>query len=190
MGDNKYQTKIYRKQGGAEEVTKAGGRNTFDSLAEFQFVNELFYAENMLALARNTAAQLTVTNLSTASTVLSDIGGSSPPVIPSTYAGMLMSCNGTMTNGSARLFSATAGRYFTIRFTIPAGGSTASVIFFCSGNASGISGVRVIGSTGSDCSSISIRQSAASFAKLILFGEANGAWSILSASSQVTERMA
>ncbi len=194
MADDTYMPKIYRKQhpNQAEEmVIAAGGKiNLEDASSEFAFLGIDFNAQQMKGIAKNAGGALTITNLSTASTTLSTIGGSTPTVLPSEYHVINLSCTGTMTNGSARLPSAESGKFLMIRWTPLAGGSTASLIIYCSGNASGIAGARVIGSTGSDCSSISLRQSAASFAKLLLFGEADGVWSILSASGQVAERMA
>ena len=142
----------------------------------------------MRGLARNTSSTFTVTNLSTGSTVLSDIGGSSPPVLPSEYRVIKLSCNSTMIAGSARLPSAEAGRLLTIRFTTNAANSNI-LSLLCSGHASGISGVRVLASTGSDLSCLLIRTSAASYGYLILQGEEDGVWSVL-ASKQVTEQSA
>jgi hypothetical protein len=191
LSDATYQPKIQRRSDGDELGVAAGGKiDLEDATSEFGFVGEDFTSQQMRGIARNANGSLTVTNLSTGSTVLSDLGGSSPPVLPSTYHVINLSCTGTMTNGSARLPSAESGKFLMIRWTPTAGGSTASLIIYCSGNAGGIAGARVIGSTGSDCSSISLRQSAASFAKLLLFGEADGVWSVLAASGQVTERMA
>src|SRR5690554_2726706 len=113
MADNTYQPKIYRKQHptGAEEfVVAAGGKVNLESAtSEFGFLGEDYNATQMRAIARNATGSVLLTNQSTGSTVLSDLGGSSPPVLYSEYAVINLSLTSTMTNGSARLPSAQAG---------------------------------------------------------------------------------
>lgn len=192
MADDTYMPKIYRKQHPnqtEEMVVAAGGKiNLEDTTSEFGFVSEDFNGQQMRGLARNTADALTITNLSTASTTLSTLGGSVPTVFPSTYRVIKISCTSTLVGGSARLFSAEAGRLLTIRYTVNAANSNGLSIY-CSGNVSGISGVRVLASTGSDLSCLMITTSAESYGYLILQAEEDGVWSVLS-SKLVTEQSA
>ncbi len=192
MADNTYQPKIYRKQhaNNAEEmVIAAGGKVNLEAdTSEFGFLGEDFNAQQMRGQARNTNAAFTVTNLSTGSTVLSDMGGSSPPVLPSTYRTIKISCTSTIVAGSARLFSGEAGRFLTIRYTTNCANSNI-ISVYCSGHISGISGVRLLASTGSDLSCFLIRTSAASYGYVILQAEEDGVWSILT-SKAVTEQSA
>ncbi len=174
------------------EVGKArdGDRFFMKESGYFNIKDNDYTAAQFEGMAYNTRGAVTLTNLSTGSTVLSDLGGSSPPILYSDYRVIYLSCTGTMTNGSARLPSAHAGQLLQIRFTPAAGGSTASVLIYLSGHTSGVSGVGGLASTGSGLSSISIRQSAASFAWVELVGLEAGVWAVNNAMGQVTEQSA
>ena len=176
--DNTYQANIYREQGANKLVAKEGG--------SFEFFNDTFTSTQMKSVARQ-GKNLTITNLSTASTTLSLYGGSAPTVLPSEYGIINLSCTGTMTNGSARLASGLTGQTLHLRFTNEGTGSTASVLIYASGNASGISGVRLIGSVKTDLSSISIQQSAASYGWVNLLSVDDGIWAITD-SNLITEQ--
>ncbi|MCK5600428.1 hypothetical protein KAR91_01060, partial [Candidatus Pacearchaeota archaeon] len=139
--------------------------------------DEDFSAEEIRGILRN-AKSATLTNLSTASTTLSLLGGSAPTILYSEYGTIWLSCTGTMTNGSARIPSAVAGKTLYIRFTMAGLGSLCSVLIYASGHLSGLSGARIIASTGSDLSSISIQQSAASQGFVKLYGVDDNVWAI------------
>ncbi len=189
--DETYRPRNYRKQNqSGDDLWQIDGQIDIGSAGVMSFYDEDYTGTELQGIARAGHGAYTFTNLSTGSTVLSDFGGSSPPVIPSTYGCIFLSVSSTMTNGSARLFSAKAGQLLHIRFTVLGAGSTASVLLYCSGNAGGLSGVRVLGSTGSDCSSLSIRQSAASWGWISLIGIADGIWAVAGGDGQHTERMA
>jgi len=183
--DNNYQAANYRTQ-----INTADG-DRWDVNGILSFYGEDFTGDELTAIGRKTQA-VCITNLSTGSTVLSDYGGTSPPILPSTYGTIWLSVTGTMTNGSARMFSAKVGQHLFINMPL-LGGSTASVIIYCSGNASGLAGAIVFGSTGSHCSSISLRQSAASGCWVHLYGVSDGTtagWAVLEYQGTVSERMA
>ncbi len=188
--DGTYQPSNYRKQYGATEVWQVDGQLDIGNAGILSFYDEEYTGDQLRGIGRNTAGALTITNLSTGSDVLSDYGGSSPPVFPSTYGCIYLSCASTMTNGSARLFSGKAGQTLHIRFQAAGEGSTCSVIIAASGNADGIAGVRILGSTGSDCSSITLNTSAASWGWVTLKSVEDGVWSIVHDGNQMTERMA
>jgi hypothetical protein len=188
MSDATYNNQqIYTKQGASVQVFESGASQIANQNAAFQFYNDTGTADQIAALIKNLKS-VTLTNLSTGSTVLSLLGGSSPPVLYSEYGTIFLSCTGTMTNGSARMASARAGQRLHIRFTPQAGGSTGSLIIYFSGATSGISGVRALASTGSDLSSIILHQSAASFAWVDLMGVADGVWSVITTGGDVTEQ--
>lgn len=185
--------KIFLKQGAAEQVISDGGQITLESGAivdaddAFKFyVGALeVTGENLKAILRATQ-NFTFTNLSTGSTVLSDAGGSAAPVIPSDYGVIFFSCTDTMTNGSARLHSGLAGQKLHLRFT-PVGSAASLKIQASNG---GFAGVKLYGSNGIELSSISIRQSAASWGWVELFCIKDGSWAVISAGADnVTERL-
>lgn len=185
MADTTYQPKTYHKMGGDEFIAASGGRVDFESGAElrmqdgsnFDFFGNDYSAARVHGLISGSGAAVTVTNLSTASTTLSTLGGSSPPVLPSTTMTIFLSCTGTGTNLSARLPSAVAGKELYIRFTVAAGGSTASVVLY--GSTAGFADAGILLSTGSSASSISVRQSAASWGFVYLKAVADGYWAVL-----------
>jgi hypothetical protein len=185
MSDTTYQPRNYRKQ-------NASGDDLWDIRGTLSFYGEPFTGDELTAIGRKTQA-ICITNLSTASTVLSaGADGTAPPILPSAYGTIWLSVTGTMTNGSARMFSAKPGQHLFINMPL-LGGSTASVIIYCSGNTSGLSGAIVFGSTGSHCSSISLRQSAASGCWVHLYGVSDGTtagWAVLEYQGTVSERMA
>lgn len=190
--DNTYQPLNYRKRkvNGGGDLWQIDGQLDIGQTGVLSFYDEEYTGDQLRGVARQTTALQTITNLSTGSTVLSDAGGSSPPILNSLANAIMLSCTGTMTNGSARLFSCKAGQHLFIAFTMEGGGSAGSIIITASGNASGLSGVRVRSSTGSDLSSISMRQSAASQPWLHLIGIDDGLWAIAGSDGTVTERYA
>ncbi len=181
--DSTYQPTVGIEQGATIMYIKEGGI--------FKFWDEEFTGSLLRGLARSNR-DYTITNYSTGATVLSDHGGSSPPVLPSAYGTIRIEASDGGTNLSARLHSAGSGETLNL---ILMGGSVASIIIYFSGNASGISGVNVIGlehSAGASAlSSISMRQSAGSFALVRMIGQDNGSWAIVEKSANnVTERRA
>ena len=185
-----YRPRNYRKQvnGDSGDLWQIDGQLDIGEAGVLSFYDEEYTGAELQAIGRATQA-VAITNLNTGSTVLSDFGGSSPPILPSTYGTITFSVTSTMINGSARLFSAKPGQLLYLDMPL-LGGSAASVIIYCSGNASGLSGVRVLGSTGSDCSSLSLRQSAASGCWVHLKGVGDGVWAIVSYQGTLSERMA
>ena len=196
MSDATYNNqKIFLKQGAAEQVIDDGGQITLKSGSIIDADDGFkFYAgslevtgANLKALLRSTQ-QYTFTNLSTGSTVLSDAGGSAAPVIPSDYGVIFFSCTDTMTNGSCRLHSGLAGQRLNLRFTPAAGGSAASLAIFAS--IGGLTGVKLYGSNGVELSSITIRQSVASWGWIELFCIKDGSWAVINSDADnVTERL-
>jgi len=188
--DGTYRPRNYRKQmeEDGRDLWQIDGQMDIGEAGVLSFYDEEFTGDQLQGIGRNTAGAITITNLSTGSTVLSDYGGSSPPVLPSTYGVIYFSCSSTMTNGSARLFSGKAGQILHIRFQVLGEGSTCSVIIGASGN-NGFEGVRILGSTGSDCSSITLNTSAASWGWVDLRCVEDGIWSIVSDGLQMAERM-
>lgn len=182
--DATYQTKVGKLRDGEGFFCREDGFH--------KFWDENFLGTMLRALARSNKV-VTITNLSTASTTLSDYGGSSPPVLPSEYGTIIVEATDTGTNLSARLPSALSGAFMEILLR---GGSVASLIIYCSGHTSGITGAAVVGlhhsGTASQLSSISLRQSAGSFARVTLRGTGSGTWAVIEADTvnNVTERRA
>jgi hypothetical protein len=179
-----YQTKI--------GIEKEAERFFMREDGYFNFFDEEFPGGILRSLAQQTKVY-TITNYSTAGTTLSDHGGSAPPVLPSGYGTIRIEASDAGTNLSARLASAYSGQELNL---VLMAGSVASVIIYCSGHASGISGVNVIGlhhSAGASAlSSISMRQSAGSFARVKLRALDSGDWAVVEIDSvdNVTERRA
>ena len=182
--DRTYQPKVGIKQGADTLYCRDDGY--------FEWGNEPFIGRMLKALGRSNKVT-TITNYSTGATVLSDAGGSSPPVLPSGYGTIRIEASDGGTNLSARLHSANSGEVLDI---VLFGGSVASIIIYFSGHTSGISGVNVVGlehsATASALSSISMRQSAASFARIKLKALDSGSWAVVEIDSvdNVTERRA
>lgn len=180
MSDATYNNqKVYRKQGGDEMVVEADGI--------FSFLDESFTGTLLRSLARRTK-QVTITNQSTGSTVLSDFGGSSPPVLPSEYGLVIISATATMTNGSARLYSAKLGDELIITFASETA-SVQSLIIYASGHASGIAGAHLRGSALTPVSSINMHASSNSMPILILRAIEDGVWAIIHTDGNVTENL-
>lgn len=182
--DSTYQADVGIEQGATTMYVKQGGI--------MKWYDEEFVGSMLRALGRSNQVT-TITNYSTGATVLSDTGGSSPPVLPSGFGTIRIEASDGGTNLSARLHSANSGEVLDI---VLMGGSVASIIIYFSGHASGISGVNVIGlhhSAGASAlSSISMRQSAGSFARVKLKALDSGSWAIAEIDSvdNVTERRA
>ncbi len=188
--DGTYRPRNYRKQmeNDGRDLWQIDGQMDIGEAGVLSFYDEEYTGDQLRGIGRSAGGALTITNLSTGSTVLSDYGGSSPPVLPSTYGCIYFSCSSTMTNGSARLFSGKAGQILHIRFQTLGEGSTCSVIIGASGT-NGMAGVRILGSTGSDCSSLTLNTSAASWGWVTLKCVEDGVWSIMSDGNQMAERM-
>jgi len=211
MADANYdgQVKVYIKQEGEEQVIANGGKQTVESGGEvnvesggrvdaesggeirlqdganFDFLNQDITASEILGVAKQGLGAITIAN---SNTTLSDVivGDSQPTILPSEYAMIILSIAAAMTNGSCRLPSAKAGQTLLIRFsTAPA--SVASLVIYCEGHTSGVTGAAVYASTGSALATINMHQSAASYAQILLRAVADGQWSIVSAYGQVTE---
>ena len=190
--DMTYITKNYEKRGGeiwdvAGElnILSAGVLNV-ESDGILQFYGEQVVGARARALARNTAAANTITN---SLTLLSANGGSAPPVLPSEYGTLFFSIGGNSlaAEASARLFSAVPGQRLHLAIT-PAGG-TVSAIITLYGSDAGFADVTILGSTGSDISSIQIAASAASFGWVTLQGVDDGVWAVVAgATNLLTER--
>ncbi len=187
--DGTYRPRNYRKQNQAgDDKWQIDGQMDIGEAGVLSFYDEEYTGDQLRGIGRNTAGAFTFTNLSTGSTVLSDYGGSSPPVIPSTYDCIYFSATSTLTNASCRLFSGKAGQILHLRYTT-AGGTASGIIIIGASGANGFAGVRILGSTGSDCSSITITTSAASFGWVDLKCVEDGIWSIVSDGAQMLERM-
>ena len=188
--DETYRPRNYRKQvrGDTGDLWQIDGQLDIGQAGVLSFYDEDYTGDQLRGIGRTAGGALTITNLSTGSTVLSDYGGSSPPILPSTYGCIYLSATSTLTNGSARLFSGKAGQILHVRFTIAGGTNSGTLILGASG-ANGLAGVRILGSTGSDCSSITIQTSAASYGWVDLKCIEDGVWSIISDGLQMAERM-
>lgn len=112
-------------------------------------------------------------------TLVSDNGGSSPPIIQSNYGFIVFSIATGVTNGSARMFSGLAGQEVII--VTRGAGNNCSVKIFFSGAAAAdaLSGAQCVGTGGAFLSSIDINTSAASHAFLRLKCFTAGTWCIL-----------
>jgi len=184
--DSSYQTNAGKIRDGVGFFLKEAGY--------FKFFDEDVLGPTLRNLAFQ-AKSYRITNYSTAATKLSDLGGSAPPVLPSRYGTIFIEASDGGTNLSARLCSAYSGQILEI---ILMAGSVASVMILFSGDTAGdgIAGVNVIGlehSAGASAlSSISMRQSAASYARLVLKGLDSGSWAVVEIDSpnNITEQRA
>jgi len=185
--DTSYQPLNYQKQktNGGGDLWQVDGQLDVGETGVLSFFDEELTGSRGRALARNLAAAVVIIN---SATVLSAQGGSSPPVLPSEYGTIFFSIGAnSVTEGSARLFSAIPGQRLHLRLS-PSGGVSAIVTIY--GSDAGFTGVKILGSTGSYISSIQITQSAASFGWVDLIGVDDGVWSVLGAGNLVTERLA
>ena len=176
--DNTYIPKVYMKQGGDEQVVKADGI--------LNFYGEQNSGLQLRAFLRR-MKELVWTNLSTGSTVLSDYGGSSPPVVPSEYGVIIFSCTTTLANGSARMCSGIAGEEKLLIFGSNVVGAQSIIIAF-SGHASGISGVKCRGSVITPLSSIKMGASAASYPFVLLRCVRDSEWAVIASQGYVVEQ--
>ncbi len=188
--DGTYRPRNYRKQmeNDGRDLWQIDGQMDIGEAGVLSFYDEEYTGDQLQGVARAAKGVLTITNLSTGSTVLSDYGGSSPPVLPSIYGCILFSATSSLTDGSCRLFSGKAGQILHLRYTTAGGTASGTMIIGASGT-NGMAGVRILGSTGSDCSSITIQTSAASFGWVDLRCIEDGVWSIVSDGEQMAERM-
>lgn len=208
--DGTYQPKVYHKRGGDETVVANGGAITIESGgaqtvesggnqviesggkidmepgAEMRFFNDEDFSSQEMAAANRISKTTINTNQSTGGTVLSDAGGSSPPVIPSTVGVYLISTSAAMTNGSVRLYSGLVGQRLHIRLTNAAQGSVGCVWVMASG--AGFTGVQLQGSTRIQLSAIALRQSAASCGWVDLLCIEDGVWAVITTGGDVTEK--
>lgn len=110
--------------------------------------------------------------------VLSDQGdGTAPPILPSLQRVIVFSFTDAASNASARLCSGFVGQELTLMTR--GGGSTGSIVIYCSGHASGISGVVVVGLLSGELSSITMRNSAASTGMVKLVCTTDGTWAVV-----------
>jgi len=203
MADKTYNNqKVYHKRGGDEQVIASGGQQTVESGgnqiiesggkidmeagAEMRFFNDEDFSSQQMAAANRISKATTNTNQSTGGTVLSDAGGSSPPVIPSTVGVYMISTSAAMTNGSVRLYSGLVGQRLHIRLTQAAQGSVGCVWVMASG--AGFTGVKLLGSTRTELSAIALRQSAASCGWVDLLCVTDGTWAVVTTGGDVTEK--
>lgn len=172
-------------------ITKVG----VDQGAETIFVREdgnmKFYDTDFTGqqLKNFINANLTNTIIINSAGVLSAAAdGTSPPILPSQHGYIFLSLADAASNASARLGSGKEGEVLVIQGR--GGGSVASVIVFCSGHTSGISGVTVIGTLSGGLSSFKLDFSSNSYPMIKLLCTADGSWAVIDKVGGVTEQPA
>ena len=204
--DPTYQTSVYHQQGGNKlvatsdgiiEVQSAGvidistegilniqSGGLFRALSEAVFSTESSFDFFNLDTAvtgyemRNFLMRLNWSIIVHSVAVLSEMGGSSPPVLPSRMGYIILSI-GALTNWSARLCSGYRGQELTIM--VRGTNNTSGFIFFSAGtSALNISGVNVVGKNGANLTSIAMYTSFPSFAMIKLLGiDDAGSWAVI-----------
>ena len=194
-----YMTKIYRDTGGDREVIKSGGELQGESGGIGDFQDGFTFYLGTIAGASGMTAQQIGAYLATklnrtfigqsqgaGSSVLSILGGSSPPVLPS-FNNIVFSIGGGSANSaSARMWSGHKGE--NIYIMMMGSMSTAGVLIVFSN--SGFNGVSCEGLTNSRAalSAMKLVASATSVAWVRLACYTDGTWSILEKSiSGLTE---
>ncbi len=124
--------------------------------------------------------------------VLSDLGGSNPPVLPSREHLVILSLWGAADDWSARMCSSYEGQECII--IVKGAATTSGILLFSADTAAdNISGVNCIGTNGDSLSSILMWGSAVSKAMVKLVGLADGAWAVVETGSHtatvVTEQV-
>ncbi len=124
---------------------------------------------------------ITNSNSATSDNVLSDMGGSSPPVLPSRTGYIVLSL-GKASRWSARMCSAYKGQEVVIMIRDSL--NTSGEIIFSAGNSTlNISGTGAVGLAGQALPSIELRQSGNSFGMIRLFGIDDGLWALVATGS-------
>lgn len=177
-----YQNDVGFAQGGQQMYIR--------DTATFKFYNTDFTGEQLRDFLQTTfnGEQIIVNS---ADGVLSQIGGSSPPVIASGYGFIVFSITDSASNASMRMFSGRVGQ--EVILVTRGGGSTGSVKIFFSGAdaADTLSGVICLGTQGAALSCIDLNNSANSQAYIRLRCFTAGTWCILDQNyNTVTENAA
>jgi hypothetical protein len=171
--DGTYQTKVSLERGGDRiQIDEAGYAYFKDTDVSGEQLKHINVPQVNQAIMINSAG------------VLSAQEATYPPILPSQYGMIVLSMADAASNASARLPSAQQGNDLVI--ALRGGGSTCSVVIYCEGHTSGLTGASVIGYTSGAISNISMRGSAASNPILRLHAFSDGTWSVVDSAGQIT----
>ncbi len=193
--DITYQTDVYHVRPGDDYLIGSDGTLTFWSNAELMgnsvgymscddgfefFLNDrTISAARMLnfLVGRPRWSIIAGNGAAIGDSVISAMGGSDPPILPSMTGYIVLSMDDGQSNASARMASAHIGEELVIM--LRGIGSTGSIIIYFSGNAAGLSGVAVIGQSEDALSRIHLQNSNTSFAFVRFAGVADGTWAVI-----------
>ena len=191
--DITYQTDTYHQRPGDTHNIGSDGKVTLWSNAELMgnsagyfsmeegfefFMNDMnISAARMMNYLVGRGRWSIIQGLTAGDSILSAMGGSDPPVLPSMQGFIVFSIADAQSNASARLCSAHMGEELVImmRGDCEAG----SIVLYASGNAAGLSGVGLIGQSEDALSRIHLHASAASRAFIRLVSPEDGVWAVV-----------
>ncbi len=193
--DETYQTDTYRERpgnafhigsdgtatlwSGGEAIGRSNAAMSCEDGFEFFFNDQTISAARMLNFLAGRVAWSVIHGHGAAAgdSVISAMGGSDPPVLPSMMGYIVFSLDDGQSNASARLGSAHMGEDLVIMMR--GIGSTGSVLILFSGDTGGLSGVAVIGQSEDAISHIHIQNSQTSFGFVRLIGVEDGVWAVI-----------